>query len=88
MMNCELHVNAQTKIIIPTAYRDDYLLALRKFSRQNEPDAYIRMLDKIQAFIATFDFKDYQQTLLKLKVANAFCLPSEGKLDLKRQNDM
>ncbi len=41
MMNAELTAKNQTKIIIPTVYRDDYLGALRKLSRNQDPSVYI-----------------------------------------------
>ena len=37
MMNSELVKAEQSKIIIPTVYRDDYLGALRKLTRQSNP---------------------------------------------------
>lgn len=45
-MNAELVAAKQAKIIIPTVFRDDYLGALRKLTRQRQPDAYIRMLNR------------------------------------------
>ena len=44
MMNAELVKQGQTKIIIPTVYRDDYIGAIRKLTRQEDPKAYIKML--------------------------------------------
>jgi hypothetical protein len=41
------------KIIIPNVFRIDYLGALRKLSRQQEPEVYIRMLQRAQLFSAT-----------------------------------
>ena len=37
MMNAELVKQGQTKIIIPTVYRDDYIGAIRKLTRQEDP---------------------------------------------------
>ena len=34
MMNAELVKEDQAKILIPTVYRDDFILALRKMTRQ------------------------------------------------------
>jgi len=80
MMNAELVSANLCRIIIPTVYRDDYLLALRRLSRAHDPDAYIKMLMRAQAFTASIDFTDYQQALQMLHKANAFMLPFEGKL--------
>lgn len=80
MMNAELVHAKQCRIIIPTVYREDYLLALRKLSRTGEADAYIRMLLRAQAFTASIDFSDYEVALKQLRDANAFMQPYEGKL--------
>jgi Fic family protein len=44
MMNAELVAAGRSKMIIPTVYRDDYLVASRRLSRGNDPVPYIRML--------------------------------------------
>lgn len=80
MMNSELVHARQCRIIIPTAYREDYLLALRKLSRSGEMDAYIRMLLRAQEFTASINFSNYNNVLAKLRKANAFMQPYEGKL--------
>ncbi len=80
MMNAEL-VKAQYKrIIIPTIYREDYLLALRKLSRQQIPDTYVRMLDRAQAFSAWLSPQDFAQTIQQLHLSKAFSEPEAGSL--------
>jgi hypothetical protein len=49
MMNAELVKAEQSKIIIPSVFRIDYLGALRRLTRQNDPDVYIRMLPGFSA---------------------------------------
>jgi Fic family protein len=41
MMNTELVKVDQTRIIIPTVFRDDYILTLRKLTRENDPVPYL-----------------------------------------------
>jgi hypothetical protein len=79
-MNAELTAANQRRIIIPTAYRDDYLLALRAMTRQSNPTPLIRMLDYAQEFTARIDFRDLQNALAALRNANAFLTPGEGRL--------
>lgn len=80
MMNAEL-VKAQYKrIIIPTIYREDYLLALRKLSRQQIPDAYVRMLDRAQAFSAWLNPNDFAETTQQLHRCKAFSEPEAESL--------
>lgn len=80
MMNAELTKAAQSKIIIPTVFRDDYLGALRKLSRQREPDAYIRMLSRAHEFSATIVNEDMDEMQSQLEKSNAFLEHTEGKL--------
>lgn len=80
MMNAELDAKNLTRIIIPIVYREDYLLVLRRLSRQAEPEAYLTMLQRAQAFTASIDFSDYQKALAQLYKANAFLEPDSGKL--------
>jgi len=80
MMNAELISGGKRRIIIPTAYRDDYLLALRAMTRQSNPTPLIRMLDYAQEFTARIGFVDLQSALAELREANAFFTPPEGRL--------
>ncbi len=80
MMNAELNNMNQSRIIIPTVYREDYMLALRRLSRASDPEAYCKMLQRAHAFTASIDFSNYETTLHYLKNCDAFLEPSEGKL--------
>jgi Fic family protein len=80
MLNAELVRGDRVRIIIPTVYREDYLLALRALTRQGNADPYIRMLDRAQDFTARIDFNNYERALAHLRAANAFLDPHEGRL--------
>jgi len=80
MMNAELVKANLQRIIIPTIYREDYLLALRKLSRQQIPDAYIKMLDRAQAFSTWLQTGDFSAAVQQLKLSNAFAEPEAGRL--------
>lgn len=71
MMNAELVKHGQTKIIIPTVFREDYIGALRLLTRREQPDTYIRMLQRAQQFSATIIGED-------LKVINAVLINSNA----------
>lgn len=67
MMNIELSSKEFSKIIIPTVYRDDYLLNLRALTRKREASKFIKMMDKAQRFthwLNPGDFEDMNQQLL------------------------
>ena len=80
MMNAELVSGRQRRIVVPTAYRDDYLLALRALSRQGIPDALVKMLDYAQAFCAAIDFTDLQLAIDVLRACNAFERDTDARL--------
>lgn len=80
MMNAELNSTNQSRIIIPTVFREDYTLALRRLSRSEDPDPYCKMLQRAQAFTASLDFSTYKIALQNLKKCEAFLEPSEGRL--------
>lgn len=72
MMNAELAAAGQTKIIIPTVYREDYLGALRQLTRRQQPDTFIRMLQRAQRFSAILTGEDMDAMQRVLEVSNAF----------------
>jgi len=82
MMNAELVKQQQTKIIIPTVYREDYVLALRKLTRQGDPAAYIRMMGRAQEFSATIVGEDMGVMEKHLEASNAFKEPDKAKLKI------
>lgn len=63
MMNAELSIANETRIIVPTAYREDYIMSLRKLSRQNNPDVFVDVLVKLQKFSAKFLEDSYSKIL-------------------------
>ncbi len=78
MMNAELTSRNQSKIIIPTVYREDYLLALKKLSRQKDPAPYVEMMSKAHRFSAGLSFESYDDFYIYLRSRNAFREPDEG----------
>jgi len=80
MMNAELVSRGQSKIIIPTVFRDDYMGVLRKLTRQGETGSYIRMLLRAYDFSETVHNNNIQEMRQYLENCNAFLEPAEGKL--------
>jgi hypothetical protein len=70
------------KIMIPTVYRDDYLLALRALSRQGRAEPLVKMLSHAQRFCSGIDFNDFDRARQLLEAANAFRDPDEARLKL------
>jgi hypothetical protein len=80
MMNAELSSKHFSKIIVPTVYREDYMGALRKLTRQNDTETYIRMLLKIFEFSSSIYGEDIDQMEKYLISCDAFMEPKKGKL--------
>src|SRR3546814_9167334 len=67
MMNAELVARDEERIIIPTAYRTDYLGVLKAFSHNAHTDPLIRMLDVAQAYTHRIDWSTLDQARALLR---------------------
>lgn len=72
MMNAELVAARKSKLIIPTVYREDYLLNLKKLTQQQQADGFIRMMDRAHAFSHWLEPTDFASLHGQLKRSNAF----------------
>jgi hypothetical protein len=79
MMNAELVSVGQTTIIIPTVFRDDYLQALRAFTRRHRSAPLIQSLIKAQKF-SHLEFSPYPTILKELTRRNWFREPDEARI--------
>ena len=82
MMNAELVKQGQTKIIIPTVYRDDYIGAIRKLTRQEDPKAYIKMLLRAHEFSSTIVGDNMDAMEKHLEESNAFKEYNKARLKI------
>lgn len=82
MMNAELAKDRQTKIIIPTVFRDDYVGALRRLTRQSDPSVYIRMMHRAWDFSATIIGENIDVMEKHLEASNAFKEHDKAKLKI------
>lgn len=80
MMNAELVKGDQSRIIVPTVFRDDYILTLRKLSRQKDPEPFIRVIEKLHRFSDNLYGNDYNELNNYLQDCNAFEEPTDAKL--------
>jgi hypothetical protein len=72
VVNAELISHGERRIIVPTAYRTEYIDALKRMSIQNDPKLLPRMLDSAQEFTASIDFTDIVEAENQLKAWHAF----------------
>ena len=72
MMNAELVAADQSKIIIPTVFREDYLNALRRLTRRNDPSVLLRDMSRVRKFSANITGDNFEETRQYLDRCNAF----------------
>jgi hypothetical protein len=72
MMNAELVHGKASKIIIPTVYRDDYILNLKKFTNQGLPNGYVKMMNRAHAFSHWLNPTSFDALYDQLTQSNAF----------------
>jgi hypothetical protein len=72
MMNAELVAAAETRIVVPTVYRNNYLMALKALSRNGITGAIVRTLDFAQRYTAAVDFADLKRARRILERTHAF----------------
>lgn len=83
MMNAELVKAGQSKIIIPTVFREDYMGALKKFTKQRKCDTYIKMLQRAHEFSANVYSENMDQMQEYLSACNAFIEDPDVILKIK-----
>ena len=84
MMNVELVAAGEERIVVPTAYRANYLSALKALSQSGRPEPLIRMLDYAQRWTATVDWRSVRETTRALDDCNAFLDPVVAEEEGKR----
>lgn len=72
MMNAELVHADQSKIIIPTVFREDYLNGLRRLTRKGEPSVFIKSISRVRQFSANITGEDFEEIRRYLESTNAF----------------
>ena len=71
-MNAYLTQASACRIIIPTAYREDYLLPLKALSRNANPVPFLRSMARAQAWSAAFDYSNFKNAWKQMAACNAF----------------
>lgn len=72
MMNAELVAANQSKLVIPTVFREDYLNALRRLTRKGDASIIIRAMSRVRQFSANLIGNDFESTRQYLEKCNAF----------------
>ena len=77
-MNAELVAADQVRIVIPTVYRSNYLMALRGLTQNANASSYVAMLDFAQRYTAQLDCTSLETAERVLTATNAFVDPTEA----------
>ena len=80
MMNAELVAGGEERIIIPTAYRTDYLGALKAISHNRHTRPLIRTLDYAQAYTHAIMWRDLDGARRVLEETGAFAEGEDARL--------
>jgi hypothetical protein len=78
MMNAELVAARENRIVVPTVYRNNYLLAMKALSQNGVTGALVRVIDFAQKYTAAVDFSDLDRARLVLDRTHAFADPNEA----------
>jgi len=78
MMNAELVSARENRIIVPTVYRNNYLMALKALSQNGVTGALVRVIDFAQKYTSAVDFSDLDRARFVLDRTHAFADPNEA----------
>jgi hypothetical protein len=62
LMNAALSANGLQRVVVPLAYRDNYLQSLLALSRNGDPTPLLRVLDLAQRYAAAIPWQDLETT--------------------------
>ena len=82
MGDAELFKSGLSRIIVPTVFREDYIGSLKRFTNRKDPDAFIRVMDKLQHFSKNIFGENFEELNNYIKATNAYKEPTEGMLNI------
>lgn len=77
MMNSELVAAEQTRILIPSVYRNEYVSSLKRMTNHSQPESFIRVMAFSQRFAQSISFEDYATARSQMGECNAFEDPAD-----------
>lgn len=79
MMNSELVSAEETRIIIPSVFRDEYVASLKRLTNHLQPESFIKVMSFAQNFVAGILFDSYSAAQVQMEKCNAFDDPADDK---------
>jgi len=77
-MNAELVAAGENRIVIPTVFRNNCLVALKALSQNGITGALVRAMDFAQKYTAAVDFSEFETARSVLERTHAFADPNEA----------
>ncbi len=77
MMNAELVAANQTRIIIPSVFRNEYISGLKRLTNHQDPRSFVRIMEFAQIVVSRIDFSDMASAKESFEECNAFADPAE-----------
>jgi len=78
MMNSELVAAGEQKIIIPTVFRNNYLVALKALSQSGKSTPFVQVLDFAQKYAAAIRWGHFSEARTDLQATHAFLDANEA----------
>ena len=72
VMNAELVSAGQAKVLVPTVFRQDYIGALRRLSRNGDPDVLIAAMNRLLDFSRRLSCDSFDTARRQLEASSAF----------------
>ncbi|GFO65869.1 Fic family protein [Geomonas paludis] len=79
MMNAELVATEQTRIIVPSVFRNEYVSSLKRITNHQQPESFIKVMSFAQKFVHSIDFRGYETAKYQMAKCNAFEDPADDK---------
>lgn len=86
MMNSELVAASETRIIIPSVFRNEYVASLKRLTNHLQPESFISVMSFAQRFVFNISFEDYATARLLMEECHAFDDPTDDKKLLMPRN--
>lgn len=72
VMNAAYVAGGEQRAVITTISRNDYLRALRRLTRQDQPDLFVTFLDRVRRWTGRMDWSTREASRAQLEQTNAF----------------
>ena len=82
IMNAALVATGNSRVIITTGYREDYLRALKAFSHRTNQRPFLQVMDRAQQFVSELPLEDFERTVELLEETGALDESGDGPLRL------